>query len=179
MRMQRLILDLLTFSRVTTRGSKLQLVDSNEVLGMAVASLGESIRESNALVTNDELPQVMADQTQLAQVFQNLISNAIKFRDANPPLIHISARADGPNWLFSVKDNGIGIEPQYKDRIFVIFQRLHTREEYPGTGIGLALCQRIVNRHGGEIWFDSNPGDGSTFYFTIPKITKEGQDDGT
>ena len=178
-RMQRLILDLLTLSRVTTRGSKIQLVDSNVALGMAVASLGESIRESNALVTNDELPQVMADQTQLAQVFQNLISNAIKFRDANPPLIHISARADGPNWLFSVKDNGIGIDPQYKDRIFVIFQRLHTREEYPGTGIGLALCQRIVNRHGGEIWLDSNPGNGSTFYFTIPKITKEGQDDGT
>jgi PAS domain S-box-containing protein len=178
-RMQRLILDLLTLSRVTTRGSKIQLVDSNVALGMAVASLGESIRESNALVTNDELPQVMADQTQLAQVFQNLISNAIKFRDANPPLIHISARADGPNWLFSVKDNGIGIDPQYKDRIFVIFQRLHTREEYPGTGIGLALCQRIVNRHGGEIWLDSNPGEGSTFYFTIPKITKKGQDDGT
>ena len=178
-RMQRLILDLLTLSRVTTRGSKIQLVDSNVALGMAIASLGESIRESNALVTNDELPQVMADQTQLAQVFQNLISNAIKFRDANPPLIHISARADGPNWLFSVKDNGIGIDPQYKDRIFEIFQRLHTREEYPGTGIGLALCQRIVNRHGGEIWLDSNPGEGSTFYFTIPKITKKGQDDGT
>lgn len=172
-RMQRLILDLLTFSRVTTSGSKFQLVDSNVALGMAIAGLGESIRESDALVTNDELPQVMADQTQLAQVFQNLISNAIKFRDQKPPLIHISARADGPNWLFSVEDNGIGIDLQYKDKIFVIFQRLHTREEYPGTGIGLALCQRIVNRHGGEIWFDSNPGKGSTFYFTIPKITKE------
>jgi PAS domain S-box-containing protein len=175
-RMQRLILDLLTLSRVTTRGSKFQLVDSNVALGMAVASLRESIRESDALVTNDELPQVTADQTQLAQVFQNLIGNAIKFRDRKPPVIHISARADGPNWLFSVRDNGIGIDLQYKDRIFVIFQRLHTRDEYPGTGIGLALCQRIVNRHGGEIWFDSNPGKGSTFYFTIPTITKEGQD---
>jgi signal transduction histidine kinase len=177
-RMQQLIQDLLLFSRVTTRGEEFQPVDSRAALGMAVSGLGETIRESGALVTNDDdFPQVMADQTQLAQVFQNLISNAIKFRGPNQPLVHVSVRAEDLHWLFSVKDNGIGIDPRYRGKVFVIFQRLHTREEYPGTGIGLALCERIIKRHGGEIWFDSKPGEGSTFYFTFPKRTEEGHSD--
>ena len=176
-RMQGLIHDLLLFSRVTTRGTEFQPVDSQAALGTAMVSLEEAIRESGALVTNGDLPQVMADQTQLAQVFQNLISNAIKFRGQTQPLIHVSARKEDDHWLFSVKDNGIGIEPRHKEKVFVIFQRLHTREEYPGTGIGLALCERIIKRHGGEIWFDSRLGEGSTFYFTLPKGTEEGNGD--
>ncbi len=176
--MQRLIHDLLLLSRVTTRGSGFQPVDSHTALGMAVANLGEAIHESGALVTNDDLPQVVADQTQLVQVFQNLISNAIKFRGQEQPRIHVSVQEEDLHWLFSVEDNGIGIDARHKDKVFIIFQRLHTREEYPGTGIGLALCQRIIQRHGGDIWFDSKPGEGSTFYFTFPKRTEEGRGDG-
>jgi len=177
-RMQQLIQDLLLFSRVTTRGEEFQPVDSGAALGMAMSGLGETIRESGALVTNDDVfPQVIADQTQLAQVFQNLISNAIKFRGQKQPRIHVSVQEQDLHWLFSVKDNGIGIDPRYRGKVFVIFQRLHTREEYPGTGIGLALCERIIKRHGGEIWFDSKPGEGSTFYFTFPKRTEEGHSD--
>ena len=121
-------------------------------------------------MTQAVLPTVMADTTQLSQVFQNLIANALKFRGEQPPLIHIEADRDVEQgqWLFSVRDNGIGIEPQYAERIFLIFQRLHSRNEYPGTGIGLALCKRIVERHGGRIWIESEPGKGSTFYFTLP-----------
>jgi light-regulated signal transduction histidine kinase (bacteriophytochrome) len=168
-RMQRLINDLLTYSRVSTQGRSFEPTDSHSVLGEALLNLSAAMEESRAIVTNDDLPTVHADATQLLQVFQNLIANAIKFRGKDTPHVHVSAREEGGEWLFSVKDNGIGIDAQYSDRLFVIFQRLHTRQEYPGTGIGLALCKRIVERHGGRIWFESEPGKGSTFYFALPK----------
>ena len=120
-------------------------------------------------MVNDDLPTVRADAVQLALVFQNLIANAIKFHGEESPCVHVSARDQGTEWVFSVKDNGIGIDPKFAERLFVIFQRLHTREEYPGSGIGLAICKRIVERHGGRIWFESEPGKGSTFFFTVPK----------
>jgi light-regulated signal transduction histidine kinase (bacteriophytochrome) len=127
-----------------------------------------AIEENNARVTHDELPIVMADETQLVQVFQNLIGNAIKFHSEEAPHIHVSAEKNKKEWIFSVRDNGKGIDPQYHDRIFVIFQRLQGKGEYPGTGIGLAICKRIIERHGGRIWVESEPGKGSTFYFTLP-----------
>jgi signal transduction histidine kinase len=167
-RMQRLINDLLEFSRVSTRGKPMQPVDVNRVLGAVRANLTVAIREASALVTNDELPTVVADETQLIQLLQNLIGNAIKFRAGERPLVHVSARSGAAEWVFAVRDNGIGIAPVYFERIFVIFQRLHARGEYPGTGIGLAVCRRIVERHGGRIWVESAPGQGSTFYFAFP-----------
>ena len=168
-RMQGLINDLLAYSRVNTRGGNFEPVDSHAALGAALRNLSVAIEENRAIVINDDLPIVRADATQLSQVFQNLISNAIKFRGADLPRINISARDVGYEWIFSVQDNGIGIEAKYVDKVFVIFQRLHTRKEYPGTGIGLAICKRIVERHGGRIWYESEPGRGSTFYFTLPK----------
>jgi len=168
-RMQRLINDLLAFARVNSRARPIEQIDAHAVLGEAIRNLQGAIRESGALVTNDDLPNVHADAGQLLQLFQNLMSNAIKFRSTAPPRIHVSARDLGSEWQFSVRDNGIGIEEQYADRIFVLFQRLHTRAEYPGTGIGLAICKRVVERHGGRISFTSAPGQGSTFFFTIPK----------
>jgi signal transduction histidine kinase len=167
-RMQQLIRDLLVYSRVTTRGSPFVPVDLCEALGKAVANLQTAINESAAMVTNGDLPTLNADHAQMVQVFQNLIGNAIKFRKKDePPRVHVSAeRADG-EWIISVKDNGIGIDPQYFDRVFVIFQQLHRKQEYPGTGIGLALCERIAKRHEGRIWVESSPGDGATFHFTI------------
>jgi len=168
-RMQRLINDLLIYSRVGTRGKPFEPTDSHSVLGEVLRNLQATIEESQAIITNDDLPTVRADASQFAQVFQNLIGNAIKFRLDSPPHIHVSARDQGHKWVFSVADNGIGIDPQYKDRLFAIFQRLHTKQEYPGTGIGLALCKKIVERHGGKIWFESEPGKGSTFFFSIPK----------
>jgi PAS domain S-box-containing protein len=164
-RMQGLINDLLSFSRVGTRG---KLIDSHTALGQARVNLSMTIEENNAIVTNDDLPEVMADETQLIQLFQNLIGNAIKFhKPGESPRIHISAQRKNEDWVFSVRDNGIGIDPQYFDRIFVIFQRLNTREEYKGTGIGLAICKKIVERLGGKIWIESQPGQGATFYFTL------------
>ena len=166
-RMQRLIEDLLTFSRVGTRGKGFEPADCNELLGRAVGNLRMAIEESGAFVGHDELPTVRADASQLTQLFQNLLGNALKFR-AGSPRILVSARKRGSEWVFSVRDNGIGIDPKFRDRIFVIFQRLHGRGEYPGTGIGLAVCKKIVERHGGKIWVESEPGKGATFFFTLP-----------
>jgi PAS domain S-box-containing protein len=168
-RMQRLINDLLDFSRVSTRGRPPMSTDIAEVLGVVRANLSLAMEEAGALVTNDELPWVVADASQIGQLFQNLIGNAIKFRNGSRPHVHVGAVESDVHWQFSVRDDGIGIEPEYFERIFVIFQRLHGKEAYPGTGIGLALCRRIVERHGGTIWVESKPHEGSTFYFTIPK----------
>ncbi len=168
-RMQLLIEGLLEYSRVG-RGEKHEKTSARAALDLAVAYLHKSIEESGAEVTADELPTVHFDGTQLTQLFQNLIGNAIKFRDREAPRIYISVKRENDNdgWQFAVSDNGIGIEPQYAERIFLIFQRLHGRESYPGTGIGLAICKKIVEHHKGRIWVESNPGEGSTFYFTIP-----------
>jgi PAS domain S-box-containing protein len=168
-RMQRLINDLLAYSRVNTQGKTFETIDSHAVFGKALQNLSATIEENRAIVSNDDLPMVRADATQLSQLFQNLIGNAIKFRGSEPPRIRVSADDLGREWRFSVRDNGIGIDTQYTDKVFVIFQRLHTRQEYSGTGIGLAICKRIVERHNGRIWFESEPGKGSTFYFTLPK----------
>jgi PAS domain S-box-containing protein len=167
-RMQALIQDLLVYSRITTRGSAFIRLDLHEALGEAVANLQAAIIETSAMVTNSDLPTVNADRTQIVQVFQNLVGNAVKFRkEEEPPRVHIWAEREGSEWIISVKDNGIGIDPQYFGRLFVIFQRLNEKQKYPGTGIGLALCQRIITRHGGRIWVESAPGEGSTFRFTM------------
>jgi len=168
-RMQGLINALLSYSRVGTRGKAFESTDSHSVLGQALANLSTMIKENHVIVTNDDLPTVMADEIQLVQLFQNLISNAIKFHGKEQPRVHISAEDKDDRWLFSVRDNGISFDPEYKDRIFAVFQRLSTRDKYPGTGIGLAICKKIVERHNGRIWVDAEPGKGSTFYFTIPK----------
>ncbi len=167
-RMRALINALLTYSRVGTRAKDFKPTDCNIVLDTTLTQLQMAIEESGALVTHERLPTLMADEAQLGQLFQNLISNAIKFRSEAAPRVHVSAELKGHEWVFAVRDNGIGIDPQYLDRIFVIFQRLHGRQEYPGTGIGLALCKKIVERHGGRIWVESQSGIGSNFYFTIP-----------
>ena len=183
MRLQVLINDLLAYSRVGTHGKPFAATDCAEVVSRVLDNLKIAIEESRAAVRHSPLPKLIADATQLTQLFQNLISNAIKFHDREPPQIQISAeRKKDPHaapqalplevWLFSVRDNGIGIEPLYFDRIFIIFQRLHGRERYPGTGIGLAICKKIVERHGGQIWVESAPGQGATFHFTIPDATK-------
>ncbi len=168
-RMQKLIEGLLAYSRVATRGGRFKRVDLNRVFDEAASNLSAAIRESGAGVTRDELPEVTGEETQLLQLLQNLIGNGIKFRKPDvPPRVHVSARLQESEWLFEVRDNGIGIEKKYFDRVFQIFQRLHTREEYAGTGIGLAVCKRIVERHGGRIWVDSVPGEGTSFFFTVP-----------
>lgn len=167
-RMQKLIDDLLAFSRVGTRGGEFQSVDCEKAMHAALQNLTVAIQESGAGVTAEALPTVHADVTQLVSLFQNLIGNALKFHGAKPPRIHVSAQRHGAYWQLSVRDNGIGIEPRHFDRVFGIFQRLHTRQEYPGTGIGLAICKKIVARHGGKIWLESESGKGTTFYFTLP-----------
>jgi light-regulated signal transduction histidine kinase (bacteriophytochrome) len=167
-RMQALINALLTYSRVGTQGKKFAPVDCDAVVDGALAGLGAAIEESGAEITRDPLPVVTADAAQMGQLLQNLIANGIKFRGAEPPRIHIGCKKNGQRWVFSVRDHGIGLDPRYAERIFVMFQRLHAKDEYPGTGIGLAVCKKIVERHGGEIRVESRPGVGATFYFTIP-----------
>jgi len=168
-RMQRLIQDLLAFSRVSTRGKPFEPVDLHEPLGEALRNLNIKIDETNAMVTTDELPMISADRTQIMQVFQNLIDNAVKFcKKDEPPRVHVTAESAGSEWIISVTDNGIGIDPQYFERIFKIFQRLHTNREYSGTGIGLALCHKIITRHGGRIWVQSTEGEGARFCFALP-----------
>jgi len=168
-RMRNLINDLLAYSGVGARGKPLEPTDCHTVLGQAIVNLSMVIEENHAIVTSDELPTVMADASQMVQLFQNLVGNAIKFRGEESTRIHVSVEEKENEWVFSVKDNGIGIEAQFSERIFVAFQRLHSREKYPGTGIGLAICHKIVDRHGGKIWVESELGKGSTFYFTMPK----------
>jgi len=167
-RMQALITDLLNYSRVGTRGKTFQPTSCDTVLERVMVSLKFAIGEKGVIVTHDPLPNVMGDDTQLGQLFQNLLANAIKFSSEMPPRIHVSAERERDGWKFSVRDNGIGIAPEYGERIFMIFQRLHSKKEYPGTGIGLAVCKKIVERHGGRIWVNSQPGSGSTLFFTIP-----------
>ena len=170
-RMQTLINDLLAFSRLSSKGRVYAAVDLSDVMAQVIANLAVSIAESAVDIEVGGLPTVNGDVTQLTQVLQNLLSNAIKFRDEQRSLkVSIKSERDGAFWRIAVSDNGIGIESQYADRVFVIFQRLHTREHYPGNGIGLAICKKIVERHGGRIWLDSHPGQGSTFYFTLPVI---------
>ncbi len=165
MRMQRLIQDLLAYSRVGHRDRPFAPVSCEQVFGQAIANLKVAIDESQAVITHDPLPTLTADPTQLAQLFQNLLGNAIKFRAKEPPRIHLSAVEQGPLWRFALRDNGIGLEPQYAERVFVIFQRLS--RDYAGTGIGLAICKKIVERHGGHIWVESTLGHGATFFFTL------------
>jgi PAS domain S-box-containing protein len=170
MRMQRLIDDLLTYSRVGRLEDPKQPVQLHQALELALKNLAVVVHETQAQVTHDVLPTVLGIVTQLGLLFQNLISNAIKFRKKDQPIrVHVGAQLDGGTWRISVSDNGIGIAEQYFERIFVIFQRLHTRREYPGTGLGLALCKRIVEHHGGKIWVESKPGEGTTFFFTLPR----------
>jgi signal transduction histidine kinase len=166
--MQTLISDMLSYSRVGTSTKPFVLTDFTDILNRLLANLRIPLEQSGALVTHDPLPEVMADPIQLFQLLQNLIGNAIKFRDENKSLIHISAKRKEKEWVFSVSDNGIGIPAEYTEKIFEMFQRLHNKKEYPGTGIGLSTCKKIVERHGGHIWVESNPNGGSTFYFTIP-----------
>jgi len=167
-RMEELIKDLLMYSQAGRKEVSFESTDVAEVMSQTLANLSVAIRKSGATVTHGDLPTVMANPVQLGQVFQNLIGNAVKFCDKKSPRVHVSAEEKNREWIFSVRDNGVGIEPQYIDRIFVIFQRLHTRAEYPGTGIGLAICKKIVERYGGRIWLESEFGKGSTFYFTLP-----------
>jgi PAS domain S-box-containing protein len=168
-RMQLLIGDLLAYCRVGTTGKEFRETSSEAALEQAVLNLQGAIRESGGVVTHDPLPTVVADGAQLQQLFQNVVGNAIKYRSGEVPRVHISAKRNGGNeWIFSMRDNGLGIDPKYFDKIFVMFQRLHGREEFSGTGIGLTLCKKIAERHGGRMWLDSEPGKGSTFYFAIP-----------
>ena len=167
-RMQQLINDLLEFSRVGTRGKELVPTDCEKILSQVLQNLQVAIAQNHALITHDSLPTVTGDETQLIQLFQNLLSNAIKFHREEPPRVHLSVQQEEKEWTFTVQDNGIGMEPEYFDRIFTIFQRLHSKSEYPGTGIGLAICKKIVERHGGRIWVESQLGSGTVFYFTLP-----------
>jgi signal transduction histidine kinase len=166
--MARLIDDLLQYSSVDHAGGELEQIDMNEVLAQVEQGLEASLKELGATVSSDPLPRITANRTQMVQLLQNLVANAIKFHGQEAPRVHVSAEKKGDGWQFSVRDNGIGIRPEDRDKLFKMFSRLHSRQEYEGTGIGLATVKRIVERHGGAVWFDSEVGKGSTFYFTIP-----------
>lgn len=168
-RMHRLIDDLLSYARVGKQGKPPASVPADRALDRALKNLQAVLQESAAEITRDPLPTVTIDDVQLSQVFQNLIANAIKFHGEKPPHILVGCKALGAEWIFSVRDNGIGIDPQYLERIFILFQRLNPHNKYPGTGIGLAMCKKIILRHGGRIWVESESGQGSTFYFSLPK----------
>jgi PAS domain S-box-containing protein len=172
-RMKQLIEDLLAYSRVGTKSEGFKPVSSEAALRRALFSLRAAIDESGAVVTHDTMPTVHADEVQLGQLFQNLMGNALKFRSASVPRIHIAVKHLEQEFHFEVRDNGIGIEPQYFERIFMVFQRLHNKGEYPGTGIGLAICKKVIERHGGRIWVESRPGEGSSFHFTLPKARED------
>jgi light-regulated signal transduction histidine kinase (bacteriophytochrome) len=168
-RLATLINDLLAYTRAGVIEGNLTTVDASAVLQHALSGLAEAVRENDATVACDPLPQVRMGESHLQQVFQNLIGNALKYRTEDPPKIHISAARQGAAWRFSVRDNGIGIDPHYKEVIFGVFKRLHRDRKYSGTGIGLAICQRVVERYGGRIWVESSPGEGATFFFTVPE----------
>jgi signal transduction histidine kinase len=168
LRMQTLIQDLLAFSRVGRNGAARERVDCDAAMKEVLLSLGPAIQESGAVITHGALPAVWADRSQMTQVFQNLIGNAIKFRGKEPPAISVQAEKASQHWLFSVRDNGIGIAPEYAENIFVVFHRLHARTEYPGNGIGLAICKKIIERNGGKIWVEAQADHGSAFKFTMP-----------
>jgi light-regulated signal transduction histidine kinase (bacteriophytochrome) len=167
-RMQKLIRDLLTYSRVTRITRPMEPVDLGQTLRTAMTNLKVAIDDAGACVTAEPLPTVKGDATGLTALIQNLLANAVKFRGPSPPNIHVGLERKGDEWHFSVRDDGIGFEPKQAERMFVIFQRLHPAEKYEGTGIGLAICRKIVERHGGRIWAESNPGGGATFHFTLP-----------
>jgi signal transduction histidine kinase len=169
-RMKALINDLLAYSRVDRQKGALEPTSFEDAFHAAVGNLRVAIEENAATITHEPLPTIRGDAVQVSQVFQNLLGNAIKFHGAAPPRIHVTADQKNGEWLFSVRDNGIGIEPKHFGRIFEIFQRLHTRREYPGTGMGLAICKRIIERHGGKMWVESTLGKGTTFFFTLPAV---------
>jgi light-regulated signal transduction histidine kinase (bacteriophytochrome) len=175
-RMQVLIQDLLAFSRVGRGNGTYSNIDCNAVMEEVLKTLGPAIQESGAVVRPAKLPSVWGDRTQISQVLQNLIGNAIKFRGKEPPVISVQAEKADQQWLFSVRDNGIGIAPEFAENIFVVFQRLHARTEYPGNGIGLAICKKIIERAGGKIWVESEGSGGSTFKFTIPLQSPDRKD---
>lgn len=167
-RMQSLVRDLLSFSRVGSRGCDMAPTELNQVLEQTLMNFEVAIKECGAVVTSDDLPRVMGDPAQLTQLFQNLVGNAIKFHGATQPEVRIRAERLPAEWLLSVSDNGVGFDSKYAERVFVIFKRLHNRDEYPGTGIGLAISKKIVERHGGRIWAESETGRGTTIFFTLP-----------
>jgi len=170
-RLQTLVNDLLAYARIGSQPRAFTATDCAAVFDQALANLAAAIQETKAQVTRTPLPTVGADGGQLVQLFQNLIGNALKFcKDQQAPVVRVEARRDANGWLFAVRDNGIGIDPRYAERIFVLFERLHGRGEYPGTGIGLAICKKIVENHGGRIWVESEPGKGATFWFTLPAL---------
>jgi PAS domain S-box-containing protein len=169
-RMQALIDDLLIYSRVGTEGRAFESLESGEAVREAMDALSVAIEEAHAVIEVGSLPRVTADRSQLVQLFQNLLSNAVKFRGEDPPRVHVGAERDGKLWIFTVRDHGIGIDPKYAEQVFAIFQRLHSSEEYPGTGIGLAVCRKIIERHGGRIWMDPEPDGGSSFRFTLSAL---------